>query len=116
MSFDDFWAIYPRKVAKKDARKAWASLGNGQMEAAIDALPLQARHWQALGTGVEFIPYPASWLRGERWEDELPEIKPKQDEWWRSGAGIIAKGKALGLDPRPGEELSTFAQRIRERA
>lgn len=68
MSFEDFWSAYPRKVAKADARKAW-----DRMRPPVDKI-LEALKWQRLTDqwqrdGGQFIPYPASYLRGERWED-----------------------------------------------
>jgi hypothetical protein len=71
--FDRFWAAYPRKVQKKAALKAWQKLAPGaeMVKAILVTLEAQKRcgQWQ----DRKFIPYPASWLNGERWEDELPE-------------------------------------------
>jgi len=70
--FEKFWTLYPRKVAKADARKAW--LQTAKVRPPIEELlkGLQAarasKQWQK--DDGEFIPYPASWLRGERWADE----------------------------------------------
>lgn len=68
--FARFWAAYPLKHAKKDARKAWAQL---RPDAALVqrmcdhlALRVKSRQWRE-----GFIPLPATFLRGERWEDEL---------------------------------------------
>jgi hypothetical protein len=69
-TWDDFWMLYPRRVAKKDAQKAWAQMTEAQRMAAIVACVSWRPIWMA--KDVEFLPYPASWLRGERWEDELP--------------------------------------------
>lgn len=71
--FDAFWLIYPKKVGKQDARKAWQKLAPAS---ALRATILQAvtnqmtwRMW--LKDGGEFIPHPATWLHGQRWEDDL---------------------------------------------
>ena len=56
---------------------------------------MDARKWQ-------FIPYPATWLRGERWEDELVVVLPdvvNEKPWHETASGIEAKGRELGLDP-----------------
>lgn len=81
MSFEEWWAAYPRKVAKAEARKAWDKLKpSADMEAAMH----EALSWQREQDGWvkdhgAFIPHPATWLRGERWEDEPPaHLRPRQ--------------------------------------
>lgn len=71
VEFEDFWLMYPRRIAKKDAREAWAKMSSRDRIAALTALVDWRRVWIARGE-MDFVPYPASWLRGERWEDELP--------------------------------------------
>lgn len=68
--FADFWLLYPRRVAKKDAAKVWARLTAEQQVAALVACVAWRVTWSR--KDVEYLPYPASWLNGERWEDELP--------------------------------------------
>lgn len=70
MGFGQFWQHYPKKVAKADALKAWGKLTAGDEQAAIEALPAHLEHWR--GTDKQFIPHAATWIRGRRWEDELP--------------------------------------------
>lgn len=68
--FDAFWAAYPRRQAKKDALKAWRALKPGPdlVQAIVQHVEqrLQTRQWRE-----GFIPLPATFIRGERWEDEL---------------------------------------------
>jgi len=68
--FDEFWSVYPNRKAKKDAIKAWGQAAKERppMEDLLRAIRSQCKTdmWQR-GMG---IPYPASWLRGERWKDE----------------------------------------------
>ncbi len=69
--FDQFWAVYPKKKGKEQARKAWKKLAPDkdlcrQMSAALK-WQKQSQEW--LKDGGQFIPYPASWLNGHRWED-----------------------------------------------
>lgn len=70
--FDQFWRAYPRKVGKGAARKIWARL---KPDAALTARMLAAiaqqqdsPQWQK--DGGQYIPYPATWLNQERWDDE----------------------------------------------
>ena len=88
--FDEFWLLYPRKISKATARKAWAKLSAEQQLMAA----------KAINTELEFIPYAATWLNQERWEDELV-IEPKKEKidkkWMFSNEGIEAKAKELGV-------------------
>lgn len=68
-SFDRMWEAYPRKVAKADARKAWQKLSSEDREAAIAALPAFCATIRGAKTEERYIPYPASWLNGRRFED-----------------------------------------------
>jgi len=69
----EWWAQYPRKTGKAAAEKAWRRRTNTEQQAALAALPLHVAYWTAAGTATHFIPHPATWLNGRRWEDELPE-------------------------------------------
>ena len=71
VTFDDFWSLYPRRVAKKDARRAWDRISPRLHPSILTALFEWARIWNARGE-PEFIPHPATWLNGERWEDDFP--------------------------------------------
>lgn len=82
--FDEWYGLFPRKVAKGDARKAWTQVTRKTSADVILAglrrnlATLQAKHAEG------FCPYPASWLRAERWED-MPEnvhpIRPPSSQW-----------------------------------
>ena len=71
IEFSDFWGMYPRRVAKKDARRAWEKIPASQHQTILAALFEWRRIWLDRDE-TDFIPYPASWLNGERWEDEFP--------------------------------------------
>lgn len=100
--FDAFWKAYPKRLAKGDARKAWH-----QTEAIRPALPeltaaieAQMRSDQWRKNDGQFIPYPATWLRQERWSDELKVTLPgvvQGKEWHETWAGIVAKGQELNI-------------------
>jgi hypothetical protein len=68
--FADFWLLYPRRVAKKDAQKIWARMSQAQRVAAVVACAAWRPVWA--GKDLDYLPYPSTWLYGERWEDELP--------------------------------------------
>lgn len=66
--FDKFWLSYPRKVAKGDAEKAWKK-HKPDLNRCLAALDIAKRSPDWLKDGGQFIPYPATWLNGKRWED-----------------------------------------------
>ena len=69
-TFDDFWLLYPRRVAKKAARLAWARIDANLHIPVLCACAAWRPIW--MQRDPEYMPHPASWLNGERWEDELP--------------------------------------------
>jgi len=72
--FVRFWLVYPRHVAKKAALQAWGKLAPTpeQVEQLMVALDAAKRSGDWLREGGRFIPHPATWLNGRRFEDELP--------------------------------------------
>ena len=84
--FDEFWAAYPKHVAKKPARRAWDKLHADRdlLDALLTALEWQTRTeaWQR--DGGRYVPNPATWLNGRRWEDEPqpgePDKPPRRRE------------------------------------
>lgn len=75
VDFERFWKIYPRKVGKADAKKAWAKI-----KVSAHLLDLMAASLAAWTVSTDwtknngqYIPHAATWLNGKRWEDELPQ-------------------------------------------
>lgn len=71
--FNEFWAAYPKKRAKQNALKSWQRLAPDKelytkIMAAL-AEQKQSAEWQR--EGGRFIPYPATWLNGGCWDDEV---------------------------------------------
>lgn len=71
--FDIFWEKYPKKRDKKEALAIFLRLKPSEelFEAIIEAIELQKRSKQWRDN--QYIPYPSTWLRGKRWEDEIPD-------------------------------------------
>lgn len=77
LAFERFWAPYPKKTAKKTAKRAFAKLNP---DAATEESMLRGLADQTSGiwrehiaTGqFQFIPHASTWISGERWRDELP--------------------------------------------
>ena len=76
--FERFWAAYPRKTAKPDARRKFESIDPDEdlLKVMLDAIEKQKRSDQWTKDGGQFIPYPATWLNQRRWEDEVQPAKP----------------------------------------
>ena len=74
--FDRFWAVYPKKTAKQGALSAWQKLkpDNELTEKILLALERQKKSVQWQRDNGQYIPYPASWLNGRRWEDESVDV------------------------------------------
>ena len=70
--FNVFWKAYPRKEAKKTAFKAFQKLkpDSALLEKMLAALEWQAKSEAWKRDGGQYIPLPASWINGGRWEDE----------------------------------------------
>lgn len=70
--FEAFWAAYPKKRSKGQARKAWAKLrpDAALQERIAAALTLWVRSPEWTRDGGQYIPHPATWLNGEGWEDQ----------------------------------------------
>lgn len=81
--FDEFWSVYPRKVSKTDAAKAWNTLI--KFGTSIDEIITATRSYAAecQGKEMQFIKYPSTFLRNDRWKDHLTAgssgtYKPKE--------------------------------------
>lgn len=69
-AFERFWAVYPKKVGKKDAKKAFGKVKE-DVQILIDAVERQKLSSQWCKDGGQYIPNPATWLNQERWADEM---------------------------------------------
>jgi hypothetical protein len=84
-AFAQFWSIYPRRVARKDALKAWAQLNPdaATVQAILDALAWQVKQEQWRRDDGAYVPYAATYLRGERWTDDPPKVLKAPAPHWR---------------------------------
>lgn len=69
--FAEFWAAYPRKVGKDDARKAFVKRKPDEELIAqmLKAIREQAQSDQWSKDGGKFIPHPSTWLNRGQWGD-----------------------------------------------
>ena len=93
--FDLFWKSYPRRTAKGDARKAWLKLNPSPalVQEILEALVWQRQQPDWLKAGGQYVPFPASWLRSERWEDEPVNLPQFSERTLRSLKAIYGDGE-----------------------
>lgn len=76
--FDEFWKLYPKKIAKTTAYKSFMKIKNidivfNKIIGNIKKRKL-SKEWQ----DIQFIPYPSTYLNQERWNDE---VETKEPDW-----------------------------------
>ena len=100
--FDLFWKLYPRKVGRLDAVRAFSRLTVRDRQLALEAVARYAKIWSgASPERQQFIKYPATWLRSRSWED--PE------EEWRKVA--CPRAWAATTAPLPGKNTHAPTKR-----
>jgi hypothetical protein len=119
MNFNDFYTLYPRKMARKDAEKAWRSMTTDEQEKALETLPNHLKYWKVKETAKDYIPYPASWLRAGRYDDEL-DIEPIQNKkpelpFYATEELTLKKAQEVGITPYAGEGWQQLRARISQR-
>lgn len=105
--FDEFWSHYPKKAAKKDARKAFdkTKADRTKLDAMIAAVKVQKAGEGWTKDRGQFIPNAATWLNGERWTDELAVdiARPANTDYEQNQkmlAAETARAKTLTVDPQ----------------
>jgi hypothetical protein len=88
--FDEFWKVYPKKVGKEAARKAFAKIRPTAelFKVMLDGIERSKKSQQWQEEQGRFIQNPSTWLNQGRWEDELTEaseVKKPKDEKPRHG-------------------------------
>jgi uncharacterized protein YdaU (DUF1376 family) len=103
-SFTEFWAAYPRKVARAAAFKCWKRIAPDPevLQTILERLGAQVRSPQ--WSEARFIPHASTWLNGRRWEDEIavnvpaPAVLPRSSvaaanasaaETWLGGTNLF---------------------------
>jgi hypothetical protein len=120
--FDEWWRAYPKKVAKGDARRAWMQTQRirPDMKTMLNALEAAKKSAQWRKASGDFIPHPATYLRGERWEDEHEvalgdQVTTQSGEiidWWQSSVGIEKKGAELGISLSDFDNFPSFKNAV----
>ena len=77
-----FYEAYPKHVNKAAAWKAWLKLSDDAptINQLIAKIEQQKKSADWLKDNGQFIPHPATWLNGRRWEDEGLKVV-KSSSW-----------------------------------
>lgn len=106
--FDKFYSIYPRKVSKAAAKKAWDKLakeGGFNPELIIQNTLNYADTCRLIETETRYIPHPSTYLNQRRFED-YPVIDPEGLSQQKKGKSKFERNKVLllgGGGPDDGE-------------
>jgi hypothetical protein len=75
--FETFWNLYPKRIAKADALKAWNKAT--KKKTADELIALTKAYSESKLPDMTYIPYPPSWINKELYESvEVQENKPLQ--------------------------------------
>lgn len=90
-SFENFWEVYPKRVAKKKAKDIYNRLATSKKteEYIMQGLQNYIKKWRSEKTDIQYIPNPTTWLNQKRWEDEIKisniqfnkNARKFEDEW-----------------------------------
>lgn len=85
--FEEWYSDYPRKRGRGQAIKAYRTARKkvshqDLMDAVAKQMPVLTKD------GVGFAPYPATWLNGERWADDIDETPQQTDSGLPSVAEV----------------------------
>lgn len=111
--FNKFWKAYPKRRDKKRAYKVFMKIkpNNELLQQMLDCIEREKKSLDWLKDNGQYIPYPSSWLNGERWNDEditdtvtiidnkpkaVPVVKNVALESLRSAAEKSTNTPALG--------------------
>jgi hypothetical protein len=117
MSFDELWGMYPRKVAKRVAQKAFEHLTQSEQALALAVMPNHITYWKTQDTQLAYIPHLATWLNQYRFEDEIVIEAPKVNKrpelpWYSSEELTIKKAQEIGVQAYAGEGWQQWRARI----
>lgn len=90
--FAQFWEAYGKKAGKKETRAKWATMTASARRAALDGVAA----YVANTPDPQYRKDPVRYLKGERWEDDLPAPttnphEPGSSAWWNAEADRLQR-------------------------
>lgn len=123
--FEKVWNEYPGRpgMSKKATFKAWNARikAGASTDQILEGVIRYKRYCEETNTEQQFIKQPETFLGPNEhylneWKPPPPSVKiTNAMPWWSTDQTILAKGKELGLNPRPGEVMNEFKGRINQR-
>ena len=93
-AFDAFWSVWPKKVGKPDAERAWAKAVRSATPETIMAGAIAYRDNPGRPER-QFIPHPATWLNRQGWNDELPERSGRDAAPMQRAQDVLSMGEGI---------------------
>jgi hypothetical protein len=90
--FARFWSVYPKRVAKDAARKAWDRRINDGVDPEMMIRGAQRYAVERQGQDPKYTKHPATWINAGCWEDETP------------GTVIDQQGNVVAVEQPPPQE------------
>jgi hypothetical protein len=108
-SFERFWDVYPRRVAKVAAERAFAKAIEGGADP--ETLIAGAQRYAAERAGQEprYTKHPATWLNAGCWEDEFPAGAVIDQDGNVVGVAQVQEDESQGVYERAEEMIETLA-------
>jgi hypothetical protein len=105
ISFEKFYSVYPRKKGKQDAIKWFKK--NKPNEEFVSKLIEDVKkriktEWN--GKDLQFVPYPASYLNGKRWEDAIETSEPVKPKYPTPDERAATQQKIIERETKAAEE------------
>jgi len=102
--FENFWDLYPNKVAKKKTFTSWINLELTQRlyDKIIESLKA---HKESDRWNNGFIPQPTTWINQERWDEILQKAKVEEKKPYYNGDPIVVKNGRRYVIVKSGEWL-----------
>lgn len=98
--FGKFWTAYPKKVSKDAALRWWKKHkpDAATCEAMHSALAWQTQQPDWLKERFRYVPNPATWLNGGRWQDEPPMADDGMSDTMRYNLAAAEEAQRIILE------------------
>ena len=112
--FLSFWEVYPKKLSKLNAMNAWAKITptDDVVRRIVSDVTAKRNSPDWIKDGGQFIPHPATYLNGRRWEDmfEAPETKETLEAKLLAHRGCPSHVNRSNATP---EDLAEYAEMLK---
>lgn len=98
--FNKFWRNYPRKVERQRAYNVFQKIkpDDTLVRKMLNAIEVQKKTTRWKKDDGQFIPYPANWLEGRRWEDEVEAASDELNDLLKNKKKEKQENKSSSFD------------------